>query len=624
MLRVSALRAKLLVAVFLLFLAGLALSAYLAVTVGNELYEARAALTGRASDLDRASLLSAREHLVAADEKLDGPAATVASLVPVLGHSVRAVEDVTEAALGVVDAADVLTRKLDAVRALQVIENGRVRLDLLAQLRGPLQDQAEALRALSGAARAGRNGWIPPPLWDALDDLEGRVSGYLEGAEKGTEALRLMGPMLGQEGPRSYLVVLLNNAELRGAGGIPSAAGTLRAVEGTLSLGTFRHTAQLRGPPPNDKVAAPADFRRRFGRYGADTTLWTNTTFSPDVPDVGVVAARLYRKVTKEKVDGVLLIDPRGVAALMPADAEVRVRGTGAILGREEVAEYAYSTVYGELGGANRGRRRALLHLGKAAFESILQGGTIAGQDTLEEAGAAVAAGHLRLVSLEPDEQTALTALGASGDLGAAPGDSLLVATQNFSQDKLDYWTHRRIRHRCRVDDEGASCKTSVVLVNRAPKELTRYVAGRPYGALESLVEVYVPEDATVGDTELEGDESSVYDERQDGHTIAGGLLEVRPGERKAFSVSYHLPLDEGRYSLEVIPQPLARDARVDVSLEVPASWVLRGEGDVEPGGLEFSGELDRTLEFSAEPRDRTGISSLWDGLVRFWREPLF
>ena len=114
------------------------------------------------------------------------------------------------------------------------------------------------------------------------------------------------------------------------------------------------------------------------------------------------------------------------------------------------------------------------------------------------------------------------------------------------------------------------------------------------------------------------------YDERQDGHTIAGALLKVRPGERKRFTVSYHLPLNEGRYSLELIPQPLARDARVDVMLEVPAAWVLRGDGDVEPGRLEFSGELDRTLEFSAERRDRTGISGLWDGLVRFWREPLF
>ncbi|HEV2755699.1 MAG TPA: DUF4012 domain-containing protein [Actinomycetota bacterium] len=617
-------RTKLFLAAVVFLLAVVGLSAYLAVAVGSELYEARSVLAGPAGDLDRDALLRARRHLVRADEILDGVAANVVSMVPVAGHSVRAVEDVTETMLPVLDAADALTRKLDAIEGLQVVENGAIRTDLLGALRGPLVRQVDALERLVTAARERRSGWIPPPLWDALDDLERRASGYRDGARRGAEAVRLMGPMLGQAGPRKYLVVMLNNAELRGAGGIPSAAGVVKAVEGRLRLGRFRHTVDLRGPRrPYPKVAAPADFRRRFGFYKADTTFWTNITFSPDVPDVALVAARAFKKVTGKKVDGAILVDPRGIAALMPEDAAISIAGTGVSVGRADLPGYTYSGVYEDLGGATERRRTALLELGQGAFEAILAGG-LAGRATLEDAGRAVAGGHVRIVSFDPAEQQVLDALAASGDLDGAPGDSLLVAAQNFSADKLDYWVRRGVTHSCSVDEGAAACTTTVTLSNRAPEGLTRYVAGKPYGALEELVEVYVPEAATVRAVELDGTGAEVEPDRQDGHEVAGAFLEPLPGERSTMTVRYDLPLEGDGYTLEVLPQPLTHDARLRIALDVPRGWSLEGEGEREPGRLRFSGPLDRTLRFEARPADRSGLSALWEGLVGFWRDPVF
>lgn len=615
---------KLLIGSLLVLLVVFGLSAYLAVAVGAELYEARSALAGPVGELDRETLRDARRHLAAADDRLDGLAATLLGGVPVAGHGVRAIEDVTEAMIPVVDAADALTRKLDAIRALRVIESGKIRTDLLEQLRGPLVRQTEALEDLTAAAAGGRSGWVPPPLWDALDDLERRASDYLLSARRGAEAVALMGPMLGGSGPRKYLVVLLNNAELRGAGGIPSAAGTLTAVEGRLTLGRFRHTVDLRGPRPYEKVAAPADFRRRFGFYGADTTFWTNTTFSPDVPDVALVAARAYRQVTGERVDGVVFVDPRGIAALMPEDAEVAVPRAGISVGRDELTDYTYSGVYADLGGATEPRRKALLRLGKGAFEAVLEGGSLTGRATLEEAGRAVAGGHVRVVSFEADEQRVLDRLDASGDLDGAQGDSLLVTAQNFSADKMDYWVRRTVMHTCAIHERRAACTAHVTLDNRAPGGLSRYVAGKPYGAVESLVEAYVPEAAAVSGLWVDGDPAAeIAPDRQDGHQVLGAFLEVRPGEQKTLAVSYDLPLDD-RYSLEVLPQPLARDARLVVELDGPRDWTFQGEGEKSPGSLRFSGPLDRPLRFGARPYDRSGLSAAWEALVRFWNDPLF
>ncbi|MFN2586690.1 MAG: DUF4012 domain-containing protein [Actinomycetota bacterium] len=617
-------KAKLLTALIVALLVVAVLSTYLAVAVGSDLYEARSVLAGPVGGLDRDALERARHHLARADERLDGVAANVVSMVPVAGHSVRAIEDVTETMLPVVDAADALTRKLDAIESLHVVENGIIRTDLLGALRGPLIRQAAALERLVTAARERRSGWLPPPLWDTLLDLERRATSYLESARRGAEAVRLMAPMLGGTGPRKYLVVMLNNAELRGAGGIPSAAGIVNAVEGRLTLGRFRHTVDLRGARPYEKVAAPADFRRRFGFYKADTTFWTNMTFSPDVPDVALVAARAFRKVTGKKVDGVVFVDPRGIAALMPEDAAVSVGGTGVAVGRADLADYTYSGVYADLGGATERRRTALLDLGGGAFEAILAGGGLAGRATLEAAGRAVAAGHLRIVSFDAAEQKVLDALDAGGDLDGAPGDSLLVAAQNFSADKMDYWVRRRVAHSCSVDEQAAACTAQVTLVNRAPAGLTRYVAGRPYGAAEDLVELYLPAAATVRSFELDGTALETGTDRQDGHDVIGTFVELRPGERSLLAVSYDLPVGPKGYTLEVLPQPLAHDARLEVSLDVPEAWTLQGEGERGPGRLRFAGPLDRTMRFAARPAARSGLAALWEGLVRFWREPLF
>ncbi|MBA2774339.1 MAG: DUF4012 domain-containing protein [Nocardioidaceae bacterium] len=49
-------------------------------------------------------------------------------------------------------------------------------------------------------------------------------------------AVKLLPPMLGPDGPRSYLVMFQNTAELRAAGGIPGAIAIIRAAGGKLRL----------------------------------------------------------------------------------------------------------------------------------------------------------------------------------------------------------------------------------------------------------------------------------------------------------------------------------------------------------------------------------------------------
>jgi hypothetical protein len=290
---------------------------------------------------------------------------------------------------------------------------------------------------------------------------------------------------------------------------------------------------------------------------------------------------------------------------------------------------YTYSTAYESFAPEPEDRRDAFLRLGKTIFRKLLAADR--GGLNVRRAGAAVSGGHLRFISLREEEQSVLAAAGVSGDLAPPAGDSLLVMVQNVGGDKLDFWARRSIRQSCAISEELARCSTDVALSNVAPLGLPEVVSGlpygdkdRPYALLKSFLEVYVPQQARVISVEVDGEPTDFFREEQDGHTAIGVVLEVPRTERSRLTVAYEMDVKDRGYSLTVTPQPLAVDAEIAVTLDAPPGWALEGPGVLDEGRLHYSGTLSRSLGFAAYLEPARGLSDVWQGLVRFWNEPLF
>lgn len=617
----------LLAVVVILLLVGGA-TAYVALPAVRDLRSARSALEGAAADLSRSDVSAASSYLESVHDRLDGPLAHVLGVVPVVGSSLDAMRAVAESARPVLESGLALKVALDRLRAQGLLDNGRIRVAALERLRPLVEKEANALLALERASRAHRNGWVGPPVWDALDELIGRAHDLRKDASALDRLLGVVNDLLGATGPRTYLVMLVNNAELRGGGGVLSGVGTITLRGGRMTLGSFfPYEALVRHPYRS--VAAPEDYERRYGRYQANTTLWVNATYSPDVPDDAIVASRLYELVEHVHTDGAFVVDPRGLAALLPSDARVPVRGTDLELSPPEIPRFIYSDAY-KLFDDNTERRAAILGVGEQAFQDVIQSGS-ADETTTDAAGAAFAAGHLRFVPFDASERAALDALGATGALDAPEDDGLLVAAQNFgggdgNGTKLDYWAKRTVEHRCDVAVDGsAECATTVTLANDAPAGLTRYVAGRPYGLLRSYVETYVPQRASLESVTLDGDESDFYPQEDQGNTSVAVYAKVPRGSEGTISIRYSLPATEDHsFSFRALPQPLARDATLKLALAFPRDWSIDGPGTERDGVLDYSGPFVDELEVRAGPDQRTGIPGVWDSLADFWREPLF
>lgn len=606
-----------------LILLVIGLTAYVAIPVASHLKAARDALSG--GELGRKELERARRQVLAAQDRLDSLPAKVLRVVPLVGGNLGAVEDVTAALEPVVAAARELESRARVFRRGGFVQDGRIRIPELQELADPLRGEVVAMRRLETAAASNMNGTLAPPLWDALSELRDRAGDLYERLDAASVLLQRAPALLGTGTPRRYLLMLVNNAELRGAGGVLAGVGSIRFDNGKMTLERLYSVHDLQTDPPIE-VPAPRTYERRFGRFQANTTLWLNTTYSPDVPDVALVASRLFEKGTGVKTSGALLLDPRGLAALLDPDAELTLPGVGEIAARD-LPRAIYSDVY-EAFDDQVARRDAILQLGAQAFETLIDNGLP--DDGVQAIGDAVGGGHLTFVSFDKAEADALQRVGAAHDLPPVVNDTLLVTVQNFGGGggqgtKLDYWVDRKTEHSCEIPESGpALCATSVSLTNNAPKGLTRYVAGNPYGLLRSYVEVYIPGNANIEEVRVNGRASQFRPDPHDDRLSVGVYVEIPRGQDKEISVVYRLPGTEDGYQLRAIPQPLARDSDLRISVSVPDGWTTTGPGTLTDGVARFRGPFDSEIEIDAAPGGRKGLSALWDALKSFWNDPLF
>ena len=599
-------------------------SLYVVQPAASNLRAARALLSTAPGDLDARTLIVAAGHLEEARARLRSLPGRLLGLLPIARQNIAAVDEVSSHAISVLEGGSDLATMVDG-NAL--VADGALDLDRLAVVAERATDTARSLDGLLGSIEQHRSGWLVPPLWHSIVDLTPAVAKLHADLDRAAAFLRAAPTILGADEERIYLVMLMNNAELRGSGGIPSGIGTLAVTDGGFSLGSFDYYRELATHLPHiERVQAPREFTTRYARYRANSTYLVNSTMSPDVPEVALVVSRLYRKVTGIRADGVLFADPHGIASLIPDKQRVRIPGLHEPLRASEIARFVYSDAYEVFEDSNRQRRDALLAIGESAFSGLAYGEALRSLDP-SAVVAAAGGGHIRFVSFDPREASLLDRAKVSGDLVSPADDSVFVTVQNFGGDKLDYWVERTISHDCRVTAGGAaSCATEVRLENDAPNRLTDYVTQQKRNAmLQSFLEIYVPQDARISGMSLNGKDVRYSLQREDERVAAGVFIELARGRTATLRADYELEIARDGYSLELTPQPLARPARVEVRLRMPETWTLTmGRAERRGATFHYEGELDTTLFFEAGPTPQpSGVTGLWDRIERFWRDPV-
>ncbi len=126
------------------------------------------------------------------------------------------------------------------------------------------------------------------------------------------------------QGPGRYLVLGVNNAEMRAGAGTLSSVGELETANGHMRLDEMRPIAHV--PVPDDAVPLSGAPAARWDRLGPDRGC-RNLLVSPRFEVSASRAAQIWEAAGNRPVDGVLLLDPLAPEAILGATGPVEATG---------------------------------------------------------------------------------------------------------------------------------------------------------------------------------------------------------------------------------------------------------------------------------------------------------
>lgn len=191
-------------------------------------------------------------------------------------------------------------------------------LDALASARPAL---AHAETHLDAAAAALAR--IQGPLSPRVEGWVSKASQIVQLARYGIGGAQIAPGLLGQDGSRTYLVLIQNSDELRPTGGFISAVARLEISHGQLISMTVQDSYAI-----DDFTNYYPDPPRPLLDYmGSEQWAFRDANWSPDFPTTALDAISLYQISRPEHVDGVIGFTSKGVEMLIAGLEPLNVPG---------------------------------------------------------------------------------------------------------------------------------------------------------------------------------------------------------------------------------------------------------------------------------------------------------
>jgi Protein of unknown function (DUF4012) len=504
----------------------------------------------------------------------DDPIWRTLAHTPYAGRTLRttsglavAVDDVAQRALpDIVDAGDAL--------APSRLRTGGAAINLapLQAAQPALTDAAARLTAVTTSVKALPTNGVLPPVRRASEQITGELSTLNSQLDDAALAARLLPPMLGATGPRRYLVVIQDNAEVRGTGGLLGAFATLEATNGQLRLTGLESNDGLKplSVAPTD-ASLPAEYVDRYADWGV-TELWQQVNVSPHFPYAAQIWTAMWRARTGEQLDGVIAIDPFTLGYLLAATGPVRL-DDGTTLTGANAAGFILKDEYAVLAGAQR--KQYLVTLGRAVFDHLVTG---AGSTRAVVAALGRAAGEGRLLiasPAHPAEQALLETRRLGGALPETTAPFAAVVINDAGSGKLDYYLGRRLSYNAGSCANGQRTATvGIALTNNAPASgLPDYVVTRadkpaqpfPRGQTRLWLSYFGTAGAGFTRATLDGAPANLQSETERGHPVFSTYLTLDPGQTRTLTLTLIEPAAAG--TMTTLEQPIVEPQQSAVRL---------------------------------------------------------
>jgi hypothetical protein len=456
------------------------------------------------------TLADLRLRTAAAAVEVEDPVWRVAASLPGPGHDMAAVRTVALALDDLVTGA--IAPLLDAAAGIGPgaltprdggIDVNRIRASAPSVVAANDASRRVAQRIASVRTR-GLSSRVRAPLTELRRNVE-RVVVVTDLARRVSAALPAM---LGADGPRTYLVLFQNLAEVRATGGMPGAFAVISASGGRLTL-VDQGTASV-GLRGFDAPVLPIDAQTRALYSEQVTSHPASINMSPYFPSAAMTAREMYRLRSGRVVDGVLATDPVALSYLLRATGPVTVPN-----GPTLTADNAVGTLLSDVYARYRVRDdqdEYFAAAARATFDTLIRRPGD-GRDLLAQLAHAAGERRILVWSARPEEQEMISGTVLEGALPTDDGDrpTIGVFLNEAGASKLAYYLApaAELGESCRPDGRR-EVALRVTLASTAPPTglpdgvLSASVVPEP-STLRLMVSVFAPTGWGVADTLLDG-----------------------------------------------------------------------------------------------------------------------
>ena len=407
--------------------------------------------------------------------------------------------------------------------------------------------------------------------------------------------------LLGVDAPRTYLLFVLNEDEIRAGGGFITGVGEVRIDKGRVVNMEFMDSYAV------DDFTQPYPDPPEPLRYfmGFDLWVFRDSNWSPDFPTATRQALELYRPGHEVDADGVIALNQHAAQLLVDAVGPLSVAGADEAITGETLLPYIYGSWVREDDEGFREwwlQRKAFMgKLAEVAVAKVTKGDV--DMAALAQTGLALLEEKHILLYFEDELTEALAvAQGWGGHLPERDGDYVMIVESNIGYNKASAAIERAFEYRVdlRPPTPVATLTLTYTHTSQADIEcllLPRYdetytqMRDRCYWA---HLRAYVPEGATllsasqhpipaefVGAKEPWPGTATLSSVPEGAWSVLSQAYLMRPQERTVVTFTYTLPAvlaeDEGTfaYHLTWVKQAGLRGVPARVVLLMPQHAVL-------------------------------------------------
>ena len=463
-------------------------------------------------DFDRTALNRLQTDLDDVEGRLRPVRDTVASdplvallrAAPPTGDQVRGADHLLACATDLTQAGDhglLVARRYVQIRESDSQGDGSQMADLVSLMASSRAEMTAVNVAVLAAHREADA--IPDGLASPLEDSRdlvltelNRVEPTLDGYVRAQDDLP---DMLGMSGPRRYLILAEDPAELRPSGGFIGTYGLVTFDQGRITERTFRNTLLLDFTPGPPYVTPPTG----LGNHLLGTKYsWqlADAGWSPDFPTAAQKALELYTLESGDsRIDGVIALDTYSIDFVLGVTGPISVPEYGVTVKAGETTMTMLSNTRQPTDPSTD--RKAILDVfGAKLLSAMMATPTARWPDLMTALGNAAGQRHLMAWTKDEGAESLIGWAGWDGAVRQDVGDYVQAADANVAPtSKYNLVTHRSLDLQVQIDDVGNAKDTlNLTWDNRALLPEASALLKLPYtgtnGMLGNYLRVLTPD----------------------------------------------------------------------------------------------------------------------------------